>query len=164
MPFNLQRIPIVAVRPTRHSSRYAKSIQQPAAQPYPYRHRWSCCPSGRHLPRPDAVHLAFPDGAEIVYEPATGALSATGITTENGLYSSREPAGDGRGQPTHTLDAPIVVCTQQLVTGTIQIKQGGTMTGNLEHSSGHIISNGVVVDSHTHEGIHRGEERSDSPT
>ncbi|GAA3588861.1 phage baseplate assembly protein V [Gibbsiella greigii] len=115
----------------------------------------------------DAVHLAFPDGAEIVYEPATGALSATGITTANVQASVSIRAESQQVTVTAsqriTLDAPVVVCTQQLVTGTIQIKQGGTMTGNLEHSGGQITSNGVVVDSHTHGGIRRGEERSDEP-
>ena len=35
-----------------------------------------------------------------------------------------------------TLDTPEVVCTNKLTTGTLEVKKGGKMSGNIEHSGG----------------------------
>ncbi|MGP4873308.1 phage baseplate assembly protein V, partial [Klebsiella pneumoniae] len=57
-----------------------------------------------------------------------------------------------------TLDTPEVVCTNKLTTGTLEVKQGGRMSGDIEHSGGAFTSNGVQVDKHAHGGIKRGDE------
>ena len=75
---------------------------------------------------PDALHVSFPDGAVIEYEPENGALT------------------------------PEVVCTNKLTTGTLEVKNGGKMSGNIEHTGGTLKSNGVQVDNHAHGGVERG--------
>ncbi|ENP9231711.1 phage baseplate assembly protein V, partial [Yersinia enterocolitica] len=54
------------------------------------------------------------------------------------------------------LDTPEVECTNNLTTGTLNVKKGGTMSGNIDHSGGKFSSNGVVVDNHDHGGVLRG--------
>ncbi len=106
----------------------------------------------------DAIHIAFPDGAVIEYEPLTGALSVIGIKTAS--ISAAESVTVTAPQITCTastritLDTPEVICTQKLTAQTIDIQQGGTITGNLTHSGGNLSSNGVVVHNHTHLGVH----------
>lgn len=115
----------------------------------------------------DALHISFPDGAVLEYEPATGALTVTGIKTATVEASESITANTKvvmvNASQKITLDAPVVECTNQLVTGTIQIKQGGSMTGNLTHTGGSITSNGVVMHTHTHGGIQRGGGNTDKP-
>lgn len=115
----------------------------------------------------DALHVAFPDGAVLEYEPATGALTVTGIKTATVKASESITANTKvvmvNASQKITLDAPMVECTNQLVTGTIKIKQGGSMTGNLTHTGGSITSNGVVMHTHTHGGIQRGGGNTDKP-
>ncbi|MBN0430679.1 hypothetical protein JTM52_35815, partial [Pseudomonas aeruginosa] len=48
--------------------------------------------------------------------------------------------------------------TNKLTTGTLEVKQGGKMSGDIEHSGGAFTSNGVQVDKHGHGGIRRGDE------
>ncbi len=115
----------------------------------------------------DALHVAFPDGAVLEYEPATGALTVTGIKTatveaSESITTNTKVVMVNASQRI-TLDAPVVECTNQLVTGTIQIKKGGSMTGNLTHTGGSITSNGVVMHTHTHGGIQRGGGNTDKP-
>lgn len=55
-----------------------------------------------------------------------------------------------------TLDTPEVVCTNKLITGTLEVKKGGTMSGNIEHTEGKFTSNGVQVDAHDHGGVEPG--------
>ncbi|MGJ3745425.1 phage baseplate assembly protein V, partial [Yersinia pseudotuberculosis] len=54
------------------------------------------------------------------------------------------------------LDTPVVECTNNLTTATLNVTQGGKLSGNIEHSSGSFSSNGVVVDKHDHGGVQRG--------
>lgn len=115
----------------------------------------------------DALHISFPDGAVLEYEPATGALTVTGIKTarveaSESITTNTKVVMVNASQKI-TLDAPVVECTNQLVTGTIQIKKGGSMTGNLTHTGGSITSNGVVMHTHTHGGIQRGGGNTDKP-
>ncbi|STI74607.1 Baseplate assembly protein V (GpV) [Escherichia coli] len=44
-----------------------------------------------------------------------------------------------------TLDTPEVVCTNRLITGTLEVQKGGTMRGNIEHTGGELSSNGKVL-------------------
>ncbi|WP_137034485.1 phage baseplate assembly protein V [Klebsiella pneumoniae] len=110
----------------------------------------------------DAWLVEFPDGAVMSYEPETGALTVTGIKTADVTASDSVavsvPVVLIKADTRVTLDTPEVVCTNKLTTGTLEVKQGGKMSGNIEHSGGAFTSNGVQVDSHGHGGIRRGDE------
>ena len=105
-------------------------------------------------PSADAVHVTFPDGAVIEYEPQTGALLATGIksATVNASEKIAATAPDitCTASTRITLDTPEVVCTNKLTTGSLEVKQGGTMSGNVTHSAGSLTSNGNVAATHKH--------------
>ncbi|WP_414618466.1 phage baseplate assembly protein V [Serratia liquefaciens] len=115
----------------------------------------------------DALHITFPDGAALEYEPATGALSVTGIKTADVQASESITASTKvvmvKAAKNITLDTPEVICTNKLTTGTLEVKQGGTMTGNITHTGGSITSNGVVVHTHTHGGVQNGGGSTDKP-
>jgi len=100
----------------------------------------------------DAVHWSFPDGAAIEYEPETGALSATGIKTATIQAAVKI-----------LLDAPEVECTNLLKTSSLFVSAGGTLAGDIVHTSGKLSSNGVVVDKHTHSGVQHGNSDTDGP-
>ncbi|QHQ17088.1 MULTISPECIES: phage baseplate assembly protein V [Pectobacterium] len=104
----------------------------------------------------DAYHVTFPDGAVIEYEPATGALTVSGIKTADITASesltATVPLVTVKASTRITLDTPEVVCTNKLITGTLEVKQGGTMSGNIEHSGGSLSSNGKVLHTHKHPG------------
>ncbi|WP_139531129.1 phage baseplate assembly protein V [Klebsiella michiganensis] len=110
----------------------------------------------------DAWLVEFPDGAVMSYEPETGALTVTGIKTADVTASDSVavsvPVVLIKADTRVTLDTPEVVCTNKLTTGTLEVKQGGKMSGNIEHSGGAFTSNGVQVDRHGHGGIRRGNE------
>ena len=115
----------------------------------------------------DALHWSFPDGAVIEYEPATGALSATGIKT------ATVEAADSISATTKvvvvtasekiTLDTPLVECTKKLKAASFELTGGGTMEGDISHTGGSFTSNGVVSHNHTHGGIERGGSQTDGP-
>ncbi|MCQ8234359.1 MULTISPECIES: phage baseplate assembly protein V [Pectobacterium] len=104
----------------------------------------------------DALHISFPDGAVVEYEPATGALTVSGIKTADITASesitATVPLVTVKASTRITLDTPEVVCTNKLITGTLEVKQGGTMSGNIEHSGGSLSSNGKVLHTHKHPG------------
>lgn len=104
----------------------------------------------------DALHISFPDGAIVEYEPATGALTVSGIKTATLTASesvtATAPQVTVNASTRITLDTPEVVCTNKLITGTLEVKQGGTMSGNIEHSGGSLSSNGKVLHTHKHPG------------
>ena len=100
----------------------------------------------------DALHWSFPDGAVIEYEPASGALKATGIQTATIQAAVKI-----------MLDSPEVECSALLKTATLEVTNGGTMKGNVKHSGGNFSSNGVVVDSHKHGGVKSGGDTSGGP-
>lgn len=110
----------------------------------------------------DAWLVEFPDGAVMSYEPETGALTVTGIKTADVTASDSVavsvPVVLIKAETRVTLDTPEVVCTNKLTTGTLEVKQGGKMSGNIEHSGGAFTSNGVQVDDHRHGGIRHGDE------
>lgn len=110
----------------------------------------------------DAWLVEFPDGAVMSYEPETGALTVTGIKTADVTASDSVavsvPVVLIKAETRVTLDTPEVVCTNKLTTGMLEVKQGGKMSGNIEHSGGAFTSNGVQVDKHGHGGIRRGDE------
>jgi len=100
----------------------------------------------------DALHWSFPDGAVIEYEPASGALKATGIQTATIQAAVKI-----------LLDSPEVECSALLKTATLEVTRGGTMQGNVQHSGGSFTSNGVVVHSHKHGGVKSGGDTSGGP-
>ncbi len=108
----------------------------------------------------DALHIAFPDGAVIEYEPQTGALTVSGIKTADVTASesitATVPVVLVKADTRITLDTPEVVCTNKLTTGTLEVQKGGTMKGDITHSGGALTSNGVQVDDHGHGGVQRG--------
>lgn len=108
----------------------------------------------------DAFHVSFPDGAVFEYEPEIGALTVSGIKTADVTASdsitATVPVVLVKASTRITLDTPEVVCTNKLTTGTLEVKQGGKMTGNIEHTGGKLTSNGVQVDAHDHGGVERG--------
>ncbi|HAV2021278.1 TPA: phage baseplate assembly protein V [Citrobacter koseri] len=104
----------------------------------------------------DALHVAFPDGAVIEYEPETGALTVTGIktadVTASGTITATVPLVMVKASTSITLDTPEVICTNKLTTGTLEVQKGGKMSGNIEHSGGSLSSNGKVLHTHKHPG------------
>lgn len=111
---------------------------------------------------PDAIHVAFPDGAVIEYEPEIGALTVSGIKTADVTASdsitATVPVVLVKAETRITLDTPEVVCTNKLITGSLEVQKGGKMTGDIEHTGGKFTSNGVQVDDHDHGGVKGGEE------
>ncbi|MCN2137986.1 phage baseplate assembly protein V [Escherichia coli] len=108
----------------------------------------------------DALHIDFPDGAVIEYEPETSALTVSGIKTADVTASdsitTTVPVVLVKAETRITLDAPEVVCTNKLITSTLEVQKGGTMKGNIEHSDGKFTSNGVQVDDHGHGKVQTG--------
>lgn len=111
---------------------------------------------------PDAVHISFPDGAVIEYEPESGSLTVAGIKTADVTASdsitATVPVVLVKADTRITLDTPEVVCTNKLITGSLEVKKGGTMKGDITHTGGKFISNGVQVDDHDHGGVKGGSE------
>lgn len=109
---------------------------------------------------PDAFHVSFPDGAVIEYEPQNSALIVSGIKTADVTASdsitATVPLVLVKASTRITLDTPEVVCTNKLTTGTLEVQKGGKMTGNIEHTGGKFISNGVQVDDHAHGNVQSG--------
>lgn len=109
---------------------------------------------------PDALHVSFPDGAVIEYEPENGALTVSGIKTADVTASESiavtVPVVLVKAETRITLDTPEVVCTNKLTTGTLEVQKGGKMSGNIEHTGGTFTSNGVQVDNHDHGGVEWG--------
>ncbi|MDC9583025.1 phage baseplate assembly protein V [Xenorhabdus sp. PR6a] len=116
---------------------------------------------------PQATHIQFPDGAVMEYEPQSGALTVTGIKTATVTASDSvhitAPEITCVASSRITLDTPEVICTQLMSTGNLIVRNGGKMTGNIEHTGGTFSSNGVVVDSHKHTGIRSGGDTSGGP-
>jgi len=109
---------------------------------------------------PDALHVSFPDGAVIEYEPGSGALTAIGIKTAaitaSESLSATVPVVLVKSATRITLDTPEVVCTNKLITASLEVQKGGVMAGNIQHSGGQFTSNGVQVDNHAHGSVQSG--------
>ena len=114
-----------------------------------------------------AYHIQFPDGAVMEYEPDTGALSVTGIKTASVVASTSvsvtAPNVTVKASQKIMLDTPEVVCTNKLTTGSLEVKQGGTMTGNISHSGGSLSSNGIALHTHKHSGVQTGGGNTGAP-
>ncbi|HCD4504022.1 phage baseplate assembly protein V [Phytobacter diazotrophicus] len=104
----------------------------------------------------DAWHIAFPDGAVIEYEPETSALTVSGIKTADVTASesitATVPVVLVRAAERITLDTPEVICTNKLITGSLEVQKGGQMRGDITHTGGSLSSNGKVLHTHKHPG------------
>ncbi len=109
----------------------------------------SASPPGADL---QEIVITAPDGARIRYDAAAGELLAEGVKTARITASTSV-----------TLETPVVECTQHLVTNTFELKNGGTLRGNVTHSSGQLSSNGVIVDKHVHTGVQGGSSNTGGP-
>ncbi|MBU9847159.1 phage baseplate assembly protein V [Rahnella ecdela] len=116
---------------------------------------------------PQAYHVSFSDGAVLEYEPETGALTVSGIQTADisaaTSISATAPNVTVTASSKITFDTPEVVCTNKLTTGSLEVKKGGAMKGNIAHSGGAFTSNGVQVDTHTHGGVQTGGGNTGKP-
>ncbi|WP_272515522.1 MULTISPECIES: phage baseplate assembly protein V [unclassified Providencia] len=114
-----------------------------------------------------ADHRTYSDGAIIEYEPATGALIATGIKTATIDASEQINATTNvvivNASKQINLTTPTVICSQNLTCATLNVTEGGEMTGDIVHKNGTFSSNGVVLDDHDHGGVERGGSRTDGP-
>lgn len=114
-----------------------------------------------------ADHCTYSDGAVIEYEPATGALKATGIKTalidaeEN--ITANSPVVIVNATDKINLNTPTVICSDNLTCATLNVMKGGEMSGSFTHTGGTFSSNGVVIDDHNHGGVERGGSRTDGP-
>lgn len=113
---------------------------------------------------PDALHVSFLDGVVIEYEPESGALTVSGIKTADVTASDTIAASVSvvmvKAETRITLDTPEVVCTNKLITGSLEVQKGGTMKGDIIHTGGKLTSNGVHADDHDHGGVKGGEEQT----
>lgn len=114
-----------------------------------------------------ADHRTYSDGAIIEYEPATGALKATGIKTANIEASEKVSATTkviiAKASKQINLTTPTVICSQNLTCATLNVTEGGEMTGNFTHTGGAIKSNGITLHDHTHGGVRSGGESTGKP-
>ena len=94
---------------------------------------------------PDLDRTEYADGAVIEYNPATGALNATGIKSANIEASV-----------TVRLITPLVECTQALKVGTT-ISAGGKITAPTA------TIGGIEVTTHGHKDVQRGSDKSGGP-
>lgn len=100
-------------------------------------------PAPCDLPR--ALHVSFPDGAVLQYNPDDGGFLLQGAKTAHVSVSGKT-----------TWDCPETEFTGVVKAVSLQISQGGEMKGNITHTGGQFSSNGVVVDAHTHGGVQTG--------
>ncbi|EHS0413394.1 phage baseplate assembly protein V [Escherichia coli] len=98
------------------------------------------------------IVISAPDGAVFRYDADAGALSASGMKTAT-LQASVSV----------TLDTPVVECTNHLKTATIDVTDGGSMSGNISHSGGDFTSNGVTLHTHKHSGVKSGGDTTGGP-
>ncbi|MBC3994332.1 phage baseplate assembly protein V [Morganella morganii] len=114
-----------------------------------------------------ANNVTYPDGAVIEYEPATGALKATGIKTAvidaADSVTATSPVVIVNAEENIRLVTPTVICSDNLTCATLNVMQGGEMSGSFTHTGGAFSSNGVVIDKHDHGGVERGGSRTDGP-
>lgn len=113
-----------------------------------------------------ADHVTYSDGAVIEYEPATGALKATGIKTaliDAGKHHRKFPCCDRQCERTHPPCYPDRYLFGQSYLRHPERDAGREMSGSFTHTGGTFSSNGVVIDDHNHGGVERGGSRTDGP-
>jgi phage baseplate assembly protein V len=119
---------------------------------------------------PDEWVRRFPDGAVVRYHHANSALTVSGIKTATVQAAEHV-----------TVDCPESTFTGNVtIKGTLTVEklfsylagmsgQGGSdggetsITGNIRHTEGTLSSNGVVLHTHTHSGVERGNDNTGGP-
>ncbi|BBS85932.1 phage baseplate assembly protein V [Aeromonas media] len=100
---------------------------------------------------PDLDRTEYSDGAVIEYNPATGALNATGIKSANIEASV-----------TVKLITPLVECTKALKVGTT-IEAGSTITAGGKITATTASIGGIEVTTHKHSNVQQGNGTSGGP-
>ncbi|HCL5287845.1 TPA: phage baseplate assembly protein V [Salmonella enterica] len=141
--------------------------------------------------RGKTLHIHFPDGAVIEYDANVSALLATGMTTASVETSESITANTSKATVNATesinattkqatvkatnitLDAPTVTCTGLMQAKSISVggSGGGSATisgpvnikGSVTQTGGGLSSNGVVLDSHKHDGVQPGGGTTGGP-
>ncbi len=114
-----------------------------------------------------ADHRTYSDGAVIEYEPASGQLKASGIKTAiidaSDQISATTQVVVVNAAKQIDLNTPTVNCSNNLTCATLNVTQGGEVTGDFIHNGGAITSNGITLHDHDHGGVQRGGSRTDKP-
>lgn len=141
--------------------------------------------------REKTLHISFPDKAIIEYDANVSALLATGIKTATLTTSESVTANTSKASvnatesinattkqatvkaTSITLDAPTVTCTGLMQAKSISVggSGGGSATingpvnikGAVTQTGGSLSSNGVVLDSHKHDGVQPGGGTTGGP-
>ncbi|EZH78004.1 phage baseplate assembly protein V [Aeromonas hydrophila] len=100
---------------------------------------------------PDLDRTEYSDGAIIEYNPATGALNATGIKSANIEASV-----------TVKLTTPLVECTQALKVGST-ITAGSTISAGSKITAPTAKIGGIEVTTHKHGGVSTGSGQTGGP-
>lgn len=117
---------------------------------------------------PDEHVRAYPDGARIAYNHATGALSVAGVKTARIQASDlctvdcprAEFTGDVHIQGKLTVDGETLLKALLTYMNGLAGQGGGAGTrisGAIEHSGGGLSSNGVTLHAHVHPDSHGGD-------
>ncbi len=118
---------------------------------------------------PDEFVIDFPDGARVLYNHATGALSATGLKTANVQGSELATVDFPKSNFTGDVHVGGTLTVEKLLTYNGGMSgQGGkggktVIRGDVSHEGGKLSSNGVVLDTHDHGGVQRGSDNTDGP-
>ncbi|MGC0152675.1 phage baseplate assembly protein V [Chromobacterium vaccinii] len=125
---------------------------------------------------PDETLRVYPDGARVLYNHVTGALSASGIKTATMQAAERVTLN----VPETLITGNVIISGRLTVLGDVLARaaatvsglfsylagmagQGGaggastTITGNITHAAGTLSSNGVSLHGHRHPDSHGGE-------
>lgn len=116
---------------------------------------WYCHDKPAPDSSPDTHVTEYPDGAIVSYNHVTGALVASGIQT-----------GTIEAAISVTLDTPLTHCTGKLTVDDLLTYGNGIagtggsnhniISGDFSHSGGELSSNGIVLHTHTHNGVQPG--------
>ncbi|HGX5872886.1 TPA: phage baseplate assembly protein V [Escherichia coli] len=100
------------------------------------------------IPFTDAERVAGADAGTV---PDLSGIKTASVTASDSVTAT-VPVVMVKASTRVTLDTPEVVCTNRLITGTLEVQKGGTMRGNIEHTGGELSSNGKVLHTHKHPG------------
>jgi len=121
----------------------------------------------------DETITLYPDGAKISYNHASGLLKASGIQSAT-VQASKQVLIDC---PETTVSGNVTIDGTLTVKGLLAYQSGmvgrsasdsptGTATvihGSIIQQGGQLISNGVVLDQHTHDGVEAGNAQTGLP-
>lgn len=111
----------------------------------------------------------YPDGAQISYNHANGLLQASGVQSAT-VQAKKQVSIDC---PETTVSGNVTIEGALTVKGLLTYQAGmagrnsnnaaTVIHGSIIQEGGSLISNGVVLDKHTHEGVHAGNARTGLP-